>query len=35
MSTWEDLDSSSSDFGEETNIGLMTEVADNYVIGLR
>ena len=29
MSTWEDLNSSSSDSGEEANIGLMTNVADN------
>ena len=29
MSTWEDLDSSSSDSEEEPNIGLMTDVADN------
>jgi len=29
MSTWEDLDSSSSDSEEEANIGLMTDVADN------
>ena len=29
ISTWEDLDSSSSDSGEETNIGLMTDVAYN------
>jgi len=28
-STWEDLDSSSSDSEEEANIGLMTDVADN------
>ena len=29
MSTWEDLDSSSSDYEEEPNIGLMTDVANN------
>jgi len=29
MSTWKDLVSSSSDFEEEANIGLMTDVADN------
>jgi len=31
MSTWEDLDSSSSDYEEEANIGLMTDVADNFM----
>ena len=29
MSTWEDLDSSSSDTDEESNIGLMADEADN------
>ena len=29
MSTWKDLDSSSSDYREEANIGLMTDVANN------
>jgi len=29
MSTWEDLDSSNSDTDEESNIGLMTDEADN------
>jgi len=28
MSTWEDLDSSSSDTDEESSIGLMADVAD-------
>jgi len=29
MSTWEDLDSSSSDTDEESNIGLMADESDN------
>ena len=29
MSTWENLDSSSSDTDEESNIGLMADEADN------
>ena len=32
MSTWGDLDSSSSDSEEEANIGLMTDVADNSML---
>jgi len=32
MSTWEDLDSSSSDSEEEANIGLMTNVVDNSML---
>jgi len=32
MSTWEDLNSSSSDFEKEANIGLMTDVADNSTL---
>jgi len=31
MSTWEDLDSSSSDSEEEANIGLVTDVVDNVM----
>jgi len=32
MSTWEDLNASSSDSEEEANIGLMTDVADNSML---
>jgi len=32
MSTWEDLDSSSSDTDEESNIGLMADETDNSML---
>jgi len=31
MSTWEDLDSSSSDFEEEANTGLIDDVVDKFM----